>query len=78
MDSEDLKRQWLLQNEKICICKGIPRKRFMDAIKKGATSLQELNRILGSGNGDCKGERCAPGIERLIASYRVQNKNESK
>ena len=69
MKPEDLKREWLLQNEKICICKGIPRKRFMDAIKKGATSLQEVNRIVGSGSGDCKGERCGPRIEELLAAY---------
>jgi NAD(P)H-nitrite reductase large subunit len=69
MDPEDLKIEWLLQNEKICICKGIPRKRFMEAIKNGASSLQEVNRIVGSGSGDCKGERCSPEIERLLAAY---------
>ena len=69
MDSEDLKREWLLQNEKICICKGIPRKRFVEAIKSGASSLQEVNRIVGSGSGDCKGERCRAKIERLLAVY---------
>jgi len=74
MDSEEVKIQWLLQNEKICICKGIPRKRVMEAIKKGAASLQEINRIVGSGSGDCKGERCGPKIERLLAAYLAQNK----
>ena len=69
MDPENLKIEWLLQNEKICICKGIPRKRFMEAIKNGASSLQEVNRIVGSGSGDCKGERCSPKIERLLAAY---------
>jgi bacterioferritin-associated ferredoxin len=69
MDSEGIKKQWLLQNEKICICKGIPRKRFMDVIKNGATSLQEINRIVGSGSGDCKGERCGPKIEEILAVY---------
>ena len=69
MDPADLKKQWLLQNKKICICKGIPRKRFDEAIKNGATSLQEINRIVGAGSGDCKGERCGPRIERLLAAY---------
>jgi bacterioferritin-associated ferredoxin len=69
MDSEALKKQWLLQNETICICKGIPRKRFMEVIKQGASSLSEVNRIVGSGSGDCKGERCGPKIERLLAQY---------
>jgi bacterioferritin-associated ferredoxin len=69
MDSEDFKGQWLLQNEKICICKGIPRKRFFEAIKKGASSLQEINRIVGSGSGDCKGERCGPIIKKILTAY---------
>ncbi|UCD65438.1 MAG: (2Fe-2S)-binding protein [Deltaproteobacteria bacterium] len=69
MNSEDIKKQWLLQNEKICICKGIPRKRIMEVIKSGSSSLQEINRIVGSGSGDCKGERCGPKIEELLDAY---------
>ena len=68
MESKDLKIQWLQQHETICICRGIPRKRFMDAIKKGATSVQEVNRIVGSGSGDCKGERCGPKIKKMLAT----------
>ena len=69
MDSEDLKKNWLLQNEKICICKGIPRKSIIDAINKGASSLEEVNTIVGSGSGDCKGERCGIKIEMLLSAY---------
>jgi len=69
MDSEEIKRQWLLQNETVCICKGIPRKRFVEAIKKGACSFEEVNRAVGSGGGDCQGERCGPKIEELLIEY---------
>jgi len=69
MDSENLKKQWLLRNETICICKGIPRNRFLDAIKKGASSVQEINMIVGAGSGDCKGERCTPKIQALLAEH---------
>lgn len=69
MDPEELKRQWLLQNEKICICKGIPRKRFIEAMARGAATLEEINMVVGSGMGDCKGERCGPRIEKLLAEY---------
>jgi bacterioferritin-associated ferredoxin len=69
MNSEDIKKQWLLKNEKVCICKGIPRKRFMGAIKSGALSSQEINRLVGSGSGDCKGERCGPRIEEMLDEY---------
>jgi len=68
-ESEKLKNNWLQQNETICICKAIPRKRFIAAIKNGARSLAEVNRLLGSGSGDCRGERCAPKIEGLLAGY---------
>lgn len=67
MDSQELKKQWLKQNETICICKGIPRKRFVQAMENGVKTLREINRIVGSGSGDCKGERCGPRIEELLA-----------
>jgi bacterioferritin-associated ferredoxin len=76
MNPEDLKIHWLRQNEKICICKGIARKRFMEAITKGASSLEEVNRIVGSGSGDCKGERCGPRIAGLLDAYLEKNKSE--
>lgn len=74
MEPEDIKKHWLLQNEIICICRSIPRKRFMTAITSGATSVQEVNRLIGSGSGDCRGERCGPRIEALIAEYQAAGK----
>ena len=71
MDTEDIKEQWLLQNEKICICKGIPRKRVVEAINSGALSLQDINRIVGTGSGDCRGERCGPRIEKMLVEYQA-------
>ena len=68
-DPEEIRKQWLQGNEKICICKGIPRKRFIAAMGTGAFSLQEINRVVGSGSGDCKGERCGPKIEKLLAEH---------
>ena len=67
--SEDIRKEWLKQNEKVCICKGIPRKRFVAAIESGARSLQEVNRIVGSGSGECHGERCGPNIKALLIEY---------
>jgi bacterioferritin-associated ferredoxin len=68
-DSEDIRKEWLQANEKVCICKGIPRKRFIAAMEAGALSLQKINRAVGSGSGDCKGERCGPSIEKLLGEY---------
>jgi bacterioferritin-associated ferredoxin len=73
MDSQDLKKKWLQQNEKVCICKGIPRKRFIEAINNGALTLSEINAFVGSGTGDCKGERCGQKIKKLLATYSAAN-----
>jgi len=69
MKAKELKKQWVLQNEKICLCKAIPRKRFTAAIRSGAISVKEINKIVGSGRGDCKGERCRPRIEELLKVF---------
>ena len=73
-DPEEIRKQWLQGNEKICICKGIARKRFIAAIEAGALSLQEINRVVGSGGGDCKGERCGSKIEKLLDEYLAAGK----
>jgi len=73
MKAAEIKKQWLLQNEKICLCKAIPRKRFTEAIRSGATSVEEINEIVGSGSGDCKGERCGPKIEQLLKDISDSN-----
>ena len=50
---EEMKESWVLQNKKACFCKGIPRKRFVESIKSGASSIPKVNRIVGSGSGNC-------------------------
>ena len=53
MDADQIKKEWLLQNEKICLCKAIPRKRIIAAISKGADSVAAVNAVVGSGSGEC-------------------------
>ena len=74
---EDVKREWLRRNEIVCICRGIPRKRFLEAIRQGAATLREINRAVGSRSGDCKGERCGPKIEALLHEWRRSEKNRT-
>ena len=75
MKEQDLKREWLRRNEILCICRGIPRKRILEAINRGAATLAEVNRVTGSGSGDCKGERCGPKIEALLRQNSPAEKN---
>ena len=74
---EDVKREWLRRNEIVCICRGIPRKRFQEAIRQGAATLRVINRVVGSGSGDCKGERCGPKIETLLHEWSRSEKNRT-
>ncbi len=70
MTPEEMREKWILQNKKVCLCKGIPRKRFVGAIKSGASSLITVNKAVGSGSGNCEGTRCGPVIEQLLKDYR--------
>jgi len=53
---------------KVCLCKAIPRSTIKQAIKNGATTLEEVQKITGAGTGGCKGNRCTPKIEELLKS----------
>ena len=50
----------------ICLCRNIKRGTILKAIKNGASTLKEVNRALGSGSGDCKGERCQAKINGIV------------
>lgn len=51
---------------KVCICKAISRAKIKEAIKAGAKTVEDVNRITGAGSGGCKGKRCRCKIEELI------------
>jgi bacterioferritin-associated ferredoxin len=51
---------------KICICKGISRALIKKAIKEGALTVDEVNKVTGSGSGPCGGRRCREKIIMLI------------
>jgi bacterioferritin-associated ferredoxin len=50
----------------VCICKGIKLGRITDAIRAGASTVQQVNRATGSGSGQCGATRCGPVIEQLL------------
>lgn len=53
---------------KVCLCKAIPRSTIKQAIKNGATTVQQVQKVTGAGSGGCKGHRCTPKIEELLKS----------
>ncbi|WP_291583771.1 (2Fe-2S)-binding protein [Clostridium sp. UBA6640] len=70
VSDEEKKKMVLDKMTKVCICKAIPRSKIKEAIKSGATTVEEVNKIVGSGSGGCKGRRCGPKIEELINMYK--------
>ena len=61
----------IIENFKvICLCRNIKKGTILKAIAKGASTLKEVNRALGSGSGDCKGERCQAKINEIVKEQR--------
>jgi len=56
-------------HEIICQCGSISRAEIIEAIRRGATTVDGVKRRVGSGMGRCQGSRCALAIERLLEEY---------
>jgi len=50
----------------VCQCAGITRGEILEAIARGAVSVDGVKRRVGSGMGRCQGSRCAYAIERAL------------
>jgi bacterioferritin-associated ferredoxin len=50
----------------VCICKGIKMSRICDAVQNGCSTVEEVNKATGSGNGGCGATRCRPVIEQIL------------
>ena len=55
--------------EIICQCEGITRAEIVEAIRRGAVSVDGVKRRVGSGMGRCQGSRCRFAIEKLLEEY---------
>ena len=52
--------------EIVCQCEGITRGEVMEAIARGARSVDGVKRRTGSGMGRCQGGRCALKIAAIL------------
>ena len=60
----------LLEGMKVvCICKGIKKRIFWQALDDGAQTKDDVNRLTGSGNGGCQGRRCGPRILEMLRNH---------
>ena len=56
-------------NEIICQCEQITRAQILEAIRRGAVTVDGVKRRTGSCMGRCQGSRCTYEIERLLEEY---------
>ena len=56
-------------NEIICQCEQISRAEIIEAIRRGAATVDGVKRRVGSGMGRCQGSRCTFAIEKLLEEY---------
>lgn len=52
--------------EIVCQCEGITRSEILEAIRRGAATVDGVKRRVGSGMGRCQGSRCSFAIEGLL------------
>lgn len=51
----------------VCRCEEITKAEVIEAVRNGATSVNEVKRLLRTGMGLCQGRNCGKTIERIIA-----------
>ena len=56
--------------EILCQCGGVTRAEVLEAIRRGAATVDAVKRRVGSGMGPCQGSRCAFTIETLLEEAR--------
>ena len=56
-------------NEIICQCEQITKAEIIEAIRRGASTVDGVKRRVGSGMGRCQGSRCTYAIEKLLEEY---------
>lgn len=57
-------------NEIICQCEKISRAEIIEAIRRGAATVDGVKRRVGSGMGRCQGSRCSWEIEKLLEEFK--------
>jgi len=66
MDKEACERHIIESFKVICLCKSIKKGTIIKAVREGCSTVEEVNWKLGSGSGDCGGERCQEKIKVLV------------
>ncbi len=62
----------------VCRCEDVTEDEVIEAIQSGATTLEELKRVLRVGMGSCQGRTCGPILVSLLARELNKNPKEIK
>ena len=54
---------------KTCTCKLITRAKIKEAIKNGASTIEDVQKATGAGSGPCKGKNCSSRIYELLKKH---------
>lgn len=54
----------------VCLCKKISQETIVNAIKNGATTVDEVNKTAKATSGLCRGIRCKKKVKELINEYK--------
>lgn len=52
--------------EIVCQCESVSKEEILEAIRRGARTVDGVKRRVGSGMGRCQGSRCSDAIERIL------------
>ncbi|MBO7669159.1 MAG: (2Fe-2S)-binding protein, partial [Oscillospiraceae bacterium] len=62
-----LVREHAAYGEILCHCEDVTRAEVLEAIRRGAVSVDGVKRRVGAGMGRCQGSRCARAVMELLA-----------
>ncbi|GAA0116108.1 (2Fe-2S)-binding protein [Clostridium senegalense] len=54
----------------VCLCNHITEEDIIEAVKNGASNLEDVKTRTGARSGICKGGRCSYRIKHIIEDYR--------
>ncbi len=70
---ENINNEIMDKLTKVCLCKAIPRSTIKKAIKNGARTVEDVQKVTGAGSGGCSGHRCTPKIEEILKQQLKNN-----
>ncbi|MBU3182915.1 (2Fe-2S)-binding protein [Clostridium psychrophilum] len=72
--NENMNNEIMDKLTKVCLCKALSRAIIKKAIKNGAKTLKNVQKVTGAGSGACNGKRCTSKIDKILKQEVEKNK----